>query len=994
MPANFTIVARAITVTAASDTKVYDSTTSSSAIPTVTTGSLAGTDTATFTQTFDTKNVGTGKTLTPTGTVSDGNGGANYTDHLRQRHHRCHHRPRAHRHATTDTKTYDDTTSSARSRPSPSGTLAGTDTGSFTQTFDTKNVGTGKTLTPAGTVSDGNGGGELRHHLRQRHHRRHHRPRRHRLRDDRHQDLRRHHQLGGDPDHHVGTLVGTDTGSFTQTFDTATVGTGKTLTPAGTITDGNTGANYTITFVNDTTGVISQWAVTVTADSGQAKIYGTPDPTLTYTVTSGSLQPGDSFTGALARTAGENVGTTAINQGTLTAGPNYTITFVPANFTIVARAITVTAVTTPRSTTARSPRQVCPTITTGTLAGTDTATFTQTFDTKNVGTAKTLTPAGTVTDGNGGNNYAVTFATNTTGVITAASVTALPTAANKVYDGTTAAVVSGGTLTGVIAPDVVTLNVAGATGVFTPDANVGNGKTVNVTGLALSGAQAGNYQLTSTSATTTANITTATTTIAIGTHSPNPSNVGQAYTVTWSISVTAPGAGTPTGTVTVTDGLNTCNAAVGAGQCTLTSTTGGAKTLTATYAGDANFTTSTSPGVSHTVTAAGGTPPTVDVTVNRAGTGAQTTAAFSTTGAGRWVFAFVRMDGPASANSQSSTVSGAGLTWSLVRRTNARFGTSDVWAVFAPTTLTNVTVTATPLVGGFRQAFTVIAFANSAGPGASASNSAATGAPTVSLTTTQANSLVYAAGNDWDRAVTHTVPANQTMVNQVLDPVGDTFWTQRLTNAVASPGAVTINNPAPTNDQWNYAAVEILSGTTVSLAPTSTGLARSAGPNPSIPGQSVSFTATVTSGSGTPSGTVQFKDGVTNLGAPVTLIAGQATFTTTTLSTGAHSITAVYSGDSSFATSTSGAVAHQVDQAATATALVRSAGPNPSTVGQLVSFTATVTSGSGTPSGTVQFRDGVTNLGAPIALVAGQATLPPPPSASAHTPSPPSTPVT
>ena len=47
------------------------------------------------------------------------------------------------------------------------------------------------------------------------------------------------------------------------------------------------------------------------------------------------------------------------------------------------------------------------------------------------------------------------------------------------------------------------------------------------------------------------------------------------------------------------------------------------------------------------------------------------------------------------------------------------------------------------------------------------------------------------------------------MVNQVLDAVGDTFWTQRLTNAVASPGAVTINNPAPTTDQWNYAAVEI-----------------------------------------------------------------------------------------------------------------------------------------------------------------------------------------
>ena len=55
MPADFTIVARAITVTAASDTKVYDATTASAGVPTVTTGSLAGTDTGAFTQTFDTE---------------------------------------------------------------------------------------------------------------------------------------------------------------------------------------------------------------------------------------------------------------------------------------------------------------------------------------------------------------------------------------------------------------------------------------------------------------------------------------------------------------------------------------------------------------------------------------------------------------------------------------------------------------------------------------------------------------------------------------------------------------------------------------------------------------------------------------------------------------------------------------------------------------------------------------------------------------------------
>ena len=305
----------------------------------------------------------------------------------------------------------------------------------------------------------------------------------------------------------------------------------------------------------------------------------------------------------------------------------------------------------------------------------------------------------------------------------------------------------------------------------------------------------------------------ATTTGVVRSAGPNPSTVGQSVSFTATVAVTAPGAGTATGTVQFKDGATNLGAplALTAGQATFTTTTLalGAHSITGVYSGDTSFTTSTSAAVAHQVNTASAAAPTVDVTVNRAGSGAQTTATFSTTGAGRWVFAFVRMDGPARVSSQSATVSGAGLTWSLVRRTNARFGTSEVWAAFAPATLTNVTVTATPLVGGFRQAFTVVAFANSAGPGASASNSGLTGAPTVSLTTTQANSLVYAAGNDWDTATNRTVPANQTMVNQVLDSVGDTFWTQRLTNAVASPSAVTINNTAPTTDQWNYAAVEV-----------------------------------------------------------------------------------------------------------------------------------------------------------------------------------------
>ena len=152
------ITARPITVTASSDSKTYDGTTSSSGTPTVTTGSLATGDTGSFSQTFDTKNVGTGKTLTPSGSVSDGNSGDNYTvTFANSTNGTITARPITVT-AATDSKTYDGTTSSSGTPTVTTGSLATGDTGNFSQVFDTKNVGTGKTLTPSGSVSDGNSG--------------------------------------------------------------------------------------------------------------------------------------------------------------------------------------------------------------------------------------------------------------------------------------------------------------------------------------------------------------------------------------------------------------------------------------------------------------------------------------------------------------------------------------------------------------------------------------------------------------------------------------------------------------------------------------------------------------------------------------------------------------------------------------------------------------------------------------------------------------------
>jgi hypothetical protein len=133
--------------------------------------------------------------------------------------------------------------------------------------------------------------------------------------------------------------------------------------------------------------------------------------------------------------------------------------------------------------------------------------------------------------------------------------------------------------------------------------------------------------------------------------------------------------------------------------------------------------------------------------------------------------------------------------------------------------------------------------------------------------------------------------------------------------------------------------------------------------NPSSGGQSVTFSATVTDVGGvpgTPTGTVIFLDGITLLGTG-TLSAAVATFTTSSLATGNHSITARYGGNTTFAVSTSNAVTQVVNVKPSNAGLISS--PNPSAVGQVVVFTATVAGMGGTPTGTVTFLDGTTSLG-------------------------------
>jgi Domain of unknown function (DUF4082)/Bacterial Ig domain/Fibronectin type III domain/Lysyl oxidase len=194
------------------------------------------------------------------------------------------------------------------------------------------------------------------------------------------------------------------------------------------------------------------------------------------------------------------------------------------------------------------------------------------------------------------------------------------------------------------------------------------------------------------------------------------------------------------------------------------------------------------------------------------GHGTTTTQPFTTAEGDEELLALVGSDGPSGAGRQSVTVSGAGLEWKLVARANTRSGDAEIWAARAPSQLVEATVTSTPAVSGYDQTLTVISAQMSDGIGASAVGGAASGAPSVSLKTTGEGSLVFAVGNDYDSATARTLGPNQVLLRQYLDTkTGDTYWSQ-YTGSVTGPAGetITLNDTAPTKDQWNMAAVELL----------------------------------------------------------------------------------------------------------------------------------------------------------------------------------------
>jgi hypothetical protein len=165
------------------------------------------------------------------------------------------------------------------------------------------------------------------------------------------------------------------------------------------------------------------------------------------------------------------------------------------------------------------------------------------------------------------------------------------------------------------------------------------------------------------------------------------------------------------------------------------------------------------------------------------------------TAAGDLLVAFVSSSGP-DLGQEVAFVNGAGLTWTLLQRENTQKGDSEIWTATSATALTGVAVNAGLTASTRDLALTVVAFSGAGGVGASTKANGAVGAPTVSLTTTKAGSLVWGVGNDFNGAVPRALPANQVMVHETLGPNGDTFWVQRLSTPTSSAGVlVTVSEP-------------------------------------------------------------------------------------------------------------------------------------------------------------------------------------------------------
>ena len=433
----------------------------------------------------------------------------------------------------------------------------------------------------------------------------------------------------------------------------------------------------------------------------------------------------------------------------------------------------------------------------------------------------------------------------------------------------------------------------------------------------------------------------------VGTPIPQPTNTtttltssaasvpsGTAITLTATVSPSA-----ATGTVTFLDGSTTLGTGtLSAGVATFSTTTLGIGThaITASYSGAGSaYNGSTS------------TPLSIAVTTLATTT---TLSASTATAAVGTAVTFTAMVSPSAATGTVTFYDGAtALGMGTLASGVATFSTTTL--ALGAHTVTAVYGSATPYAGSTSAASTITMTSIATTTVLTSSASTATAASPVTLTATVSPSAATGMVTFYDGV---TALGISTLSNGVA-----TFPVSAL---VIGSHSLTAKYAGAGNYGGSTSNAVTVTGT---AAATTIGLVSSTAS--AFAGATVTFTATVASSAAT--GTVTFYDGATSLGTG-TLASGTATLALSTLSVGSHSITAVYGGDTNYATSTSSAVPVTITINTTTLALI--ANTTTAVTGTNVTFTANATPTS-TP-GSITFMDGGVTLGSGV-LSAGVATL-------------------
>jgi hypothetical protein len=511
------------------------------------------------------------------------------------------------------------------------------------------------------------------------------------------------------------------------------------------------------------------------------------------------------------------------------------------------------------------------------------------------------------------------------------------------------AMAAGSTADGAITGQVTFTDGIVTLGVVAVDVN-GNA-TVSVSTLAVGthnivASYAGNTNYASSSSSPLAEVIQISSTTTVGSSTNNSTLAGEPATLNATVTSAT---GIPTGTVTFYDGATILGTApVNAqGVATLTTSTlsVGTHTLKAVYGGDPNYTGSTSA--------------TWTQTISLATTGVTLSGPTTPVDAGNPVNL-----------SSTLTTNGVAPTGTLTLRDgNTVIATQTVTAAgtfpFSTTTLSIGTHTLTMTYSGDANNATAV-------------SPAITVVVQQAQTTTALTSSSNPSPLGQPVTLTATVSADNPGISGsvTFEDGGAVIGTGTVSGGIAtlttSAFSVGMNSltavySGDTNHATSTSPVLVEQITEVSTENLSSSI------NPTVTGVNVVFTATIAAVGGIiPTGTVVFADGGTTIGTSPVGGTGSATFATSTLSVGSHTITATYSGDKNDAPATATLI-ETIQNASTQISLTASS--NPATYGTPETFTATILSNGGIATGTVTFTDGGTAIGTGTLNASGVATL-------------------